>query len=97
MGFDRHDGAAEPTGCRWRRSQRLEYVGGIFDAFRTHGYCSNGRWIAQLTESLADQRNIDGTLHPNEAGHAFYAGRLAGALNADFYMAGDLNQPRPPR
>ena len=74
-----------------------KYVGGIFDAFRTHGYCSNGRWIAQLTESLADQRNIDGTLHPNEAGHAFYAGRLAGALNADFYMAGDLNQPRPPR
>lgn len=74
-----------------------KFVGGMYAAFRTHGYCAVDRWIVQLTESLAGQRNPDGTIHPNEVGHAFYAARLVAALTADLYTAGDLTKPRLPR
>lgn len=43
-------------------------IGGIADAFRTHGYCAADHWIVQLTESLAIQGDPLGTMHPNYAG-----------------------------
>jgi hypothetical protein len=74
------------------------FVGGIYDAFRTHGYCATDpeRWVVQITESFANQGNKDGTIHPNETGHAAYGARIAQSLTADFYAGGDLTKPRAP-
>ena len=84
--------AAGATRSGWK------YVGGIYAPFGPHGYCSTDRWIVQLTESLAGQRNPDGTIHPNRLGHAHYGNRIAATLTADFYPeAGDLTKPRLPR
>ena len=84
--------AAGATRSGWK------YAGGIYAPFGPHGYCSTDRWIVQLTESLAGQRNPDGTIHPNRLGHALYGQRIANSLTADFYpVAGDLSKPRLPR
>ncbi len=74
------------------------FVNGIYDAFRTHGYCAidSQRWIVQATESLRNQHNKDGTIHPNRPGHVEYGARLTAALTADFYAGDDFSRPRAP-
>ena len=74
------------------------FVGGTTSDFQNHGYCAvdSQRWIVQVTESLRNQHNKDGTIHPNRAGHLDYGSHLSTALTADFYTAGDLNKPRAP-
>jgi lysophospholipase L1-like esterase len=44
-------------------------VAGISADFRTHGYPSTTPWIRTLGQSLQMQGNVDGTFHPNAAGH----------------------------
>jgi len=74
------------------------YVGGIYNDFKNHGYCAidSQRWIVQLTESLLNQHNQFGTIHPNRLGHVDYGSRLSTAMTADFYAGGDLTRPRAP-
>jgi hypothetical protein len=50
--------------------------------FRTHGYPSTSRWIRTLGESLAMQGDVDGTFHPNAAGHLDIAGNLLATYQA---------------
>ena len=45
-------------------------VTGAQEEFRRHGYCSSSSWIVGLAESLGNQGDINGTLHPNRRGHA---------------------------
>ncbi len=44
-------------------------VRGISADFRTHGYPSTTPWIRTLGQSLLMQGDVDGTFHPNAAGH----------------------------
>jgi len=56
------------------------YVGGIADAFRTHGYCASplagdlsGRaWVVKAPESILTQGDPAGTAHPDLDGQAVY-------------------------
>jgi hypothetical protein len=68
------------------------------DAFLVQGYCSPLRKVVQLRESLINQGNADGTLHPNAEGHLSYAAWIAGWLAQDFYPGPPTdNTPREPR
>jgi GDSL-like Lipase/Acylhydrolase family len=58
------------------------YVGGIADGFRGHGYCADHPWFVGLGDSVLKQENPDGTLHPNRSGHSHTAARLVDALEA---------------
>ncbi|MBN9164611.1 MAG: hypothetical protein BGO98_41730 [Myxococcales bacterium 68-20] len=58
------------------RDAGFEFVGGVWNAFRGHGYCASDaqRWVRRATESSAIQgptlhKNTKGTIHPNFAGY----------------------------
>jgi hypothetical protein len=57
-------------------------IDGIEEGFRGRGYCAEprNRLIRTLVESLAMQGGIDGTFHPNWAGHVVYGDRIYGKL-----------------
>ncbi|MEJ2141183.1 MAG: hypothetical protein P8Y24_02305 [Gammaproteobacteria bacterium] len=60
------------------------YVGGIADAFRTHGYCSSpglgdgigDAWVVKLPESEVSQGDHLGTAHPDRTGQGVYGDRI---------------------
>lgn len=59
------------------------HVGGIADAFLTHGYCAgtilgegSPSWVVGLGESVVNQSDISGTVHPNALGHILYGQRI---------------------
>src|SRR2546427_3806537 len=63
------------------------YVGGVMAAFNGHGQCAGDqKWVNGLASSHDTQGNLDGTLHPNVAGHIAIANRL------DYFIS-----QRPPR
>jgi Tol biopolymer transport system component len=72
------------------------YVGGVVNAFLPHGYCANDRWVVRFSESLVSQGDIEGTLHPNAAGHGEYGTLIEGTLGPDLYQGGALQSPRRP-
>ena len=72
-------------------------IGGIYDGFSTHGLCAREHWIVRLQESFLAQGDPSGSVHPNQAGNAFYGMRIADDLREDFYEDGDLDLPRSPR
>lgn len=39
--------------------------------FARHGECANNSWVRNLSQSLAIQHDLHGTLHPNGLGHLF--------------------------
>ena len=60
-------------------------VTGPAERSRTHGYCvddSAARWFVTYDESLRNQGNENGTLHPDEAGHADTARLVVAELKA---------------
>lgn len=60
-------------------THKWHLVGGIEDAFRTHGYCAtpaDNRWVVSLGESGEIQGDQLGTGHPNPAGQQTYAARI---------------------
>ena len=61
------------------------FVGGIADAFRTHGYCSSSNWVVKLEESAIQQAGFSGVVHPNLAGQQAYAAKIEAALVRAFY------------
>lgn len=77
------------------RYTRWEPVTGIQQDFLTHGYCADpgpigifgDSWVVKAPESLALQRDIFGTGHPNTPGQADYRNRMYARLVA-------LNPPR---
>jgi hypothetical protein len=71
-------------------------VDGVANGFRTHGYCANDRWVRQLRDSLAMQGNMNGPLHPNEAGHLFTSQLVLAKMLEDLYDAdGSPRAPEP--
>jgi hypothetical protein len=51
------------------------YVGGVSNAFRTHGYCARpDSWIVHIVRAFL-RRNTNGIFHPNDLGQGAY-GRL---------------------
>ena len=84
------------AGARAAQSAGWSYVGGIHAGFGTHGYCADDQWIVRFGETLQSQGDINGALHPNEAGNVFHGLRIAEDLTKDFYIGGDLSSPRKP-
>jgi hypothetical protein len=78
------------------RRNGWQVVMGAASGFIGHGYCANDqqRWIRTFGESLDYQGGIDGTLHPNEAGHGWYRDALFSAVSVDVMCEDGL--PRPP-
>lgn len=73
------------------------FVGGMADAFRLHGYCSSQSWVRRIEDSVVLQLNHNGSVHPTAAGHAAYRDFLHAALVQDLYAGGDLSKPRDPQ
>ncbi len=74
--------------ARAARTYRWTLVRGLSADFRTHGYPSTSPWIRTLGQSLQMQGDVDGTFHPNAAGHediavhlmATYMGTIGGGV-----------------
>lgn len=64
------------------------YIGEIASGYATHGYCADETWIVRLTQSVATQVDLNGTLHPNHAGYAYTGGIIAAQLEADLLEDG---------
>ena len=90
------------TGIPW------QYIGGIADAFKTHGYCAKDNWIntasqAVLTEGpnngptdwLFGTTSTKGTLHPNLAGQQAIAHQLLNWMKPDLIPAPGPSGPPP--
>ena len=69
-----------------------QFVTGLVDRFGTHGYCAARHWIVHSEESMANQGNIDGTLHPNALGHAALGDLLFQKLALDLSVSGSHPQ-----
>jgi hypothetical protein len=67
-------------------------VGGLAQAFRGHGYCSNDSWIVSWSESWARQSNQDGAFHPNRDGHQVYGDAIYRQLRSELLVP----PPAPP-
>jgi len=71
------------------------YVTGIADKFSgedpetiAHGYCAEDeRWVRTFNDSWKIQGNQNGTAHPNQLGHSWYAKRLVLALQENGVIA----------
>lgn len=63
------------------------------EAFRRHGYCAGSAgWVVKYEQSLAYQGNINGTMHPNRAGHRQLGALATRLLLRDLLPGGT---PRP--
>jgi lysophospholipase L1-like esterase len=79
--------ALDAAVARAAKAGHWTLVRGISADFRTHGYPSTTPWIRTLGQSLEMQGDVDGTFHPNAAGHrdiaahfqASYLGTIGGA------------------
>ena len=70
------------------------YVGGIAEAFRTHGYCTPApkSWVVHADESIRWQNDLDddeedadtsGTAHPDPDGHGVYRDAIVAAIKGE--------------
>jgi len=59
---------------------RWHLVSGIASQSTTHGVCSTGSWFVDVRQSLIEQHDVRGTLHPNRQGHQAMAGMVVSAL-----------------
>lgn len=73
------------------------YIGGIADGMRGHGYCTDDdeRFFVRATESLVQQGDTEGTIHPNTRGHAVYADVIAAEVVANTLERQGPLVPRP--
>ena len=71
------------------------FVGGAQGRFHDHGYCAGDEsWIVTLSESLLNQGDIQGTLHPNREGHEQLASIVYPVVRRDLYPGGKARAPR---
>jgi hypothetical protein len=62
---------------------RWHYVDGVVKAFRGHGYCAgDASWHVGLLDSIYQQGDLYGTVHPNHDGHKATAGRIIATYDA---------------
>ncbi len=54
-------------------------------SFGSRGYCDEARWIVTGPESVDKQENINGGLHPNEAGHIAIGEGVEAAVRLKLY------------
>lgn len=59
------------------------FVSGTSNRFARHGYCAvdDQRWVVRLKDSLDDQGDTNGSVHPNQFGHVAMADVVAPALD----------------
>jgi lysophospholipase L1-like esterase len=55
-------------------------VSGIASQSTTHGVCSTRPWFVDVSQSLIEQHDVLGTLHPNRQGQQAIAGLVVSAL-----------------
>lgn len=75
-----HEHLSQPLNATGRGLARIlgwGYIDSIAAGFREHGYCAEEPWIVRYHESWVRQGDDRGTLHPNRAGQAFIARRIA--------------------
>lgn len=100
--------ALDAAVARAARTDHWSLVRGLSADFRTHGYPSNAPWIRSLGQSLMMQGDVDGTFHPNAAGHqdiaahlmATYlgtAGEAGSEMSVDYRKNGDASRNSYPR
>lgn len=68
----------------------------IASATRNHGYCAENNWSVTLPESLINQQDYYGAVHPDSNGQGVYAQAIFSHLVADLYPAGVEQAPRAP-
>jgi lysophospholipase L1-like esterase len=70
------------------------FVHGPVDTFATHGFCTSlsRRYMNTLKDSMDRQGDVNGTMHPNVAGHQAYADALIRQATLDFNL--QLETPR---
>ncbi len=59
------------------------YVGGIMAGYRSpegRGYCADDPWVLRGEDSLSNQGDEMGTVHPCARGHALYGDRIAASI-----------------
>ncbi len=84
-------------------SHGWNYINGIYDLYGEegrfgHGYCATDNWLVRIRDSLRNQFNKEGTMHPTEDGNLASASEfIAPLLISHFYSDSDLNRPRPPQ
>ena len=59
---------------------RWKAVPDLTEPFRLHAYCDSPSWFNRLEHSAAGQGDVNGTAHPNAAGHAKYASLLRSVI-----------------
>jgi hypothetical protein len=62
-------------------TQGWHFVGGIADAFHTHGYCANDHWLVRMQDTFPIEAYYSGMLHPTPSGQAAYRNAVLPALN----------------
>ena len=70
-----------------------DYVGGIRDMFINHGYCATDHYVVQLSESVWNQSNKEGSFHPNNLGQDVYARRLDNRIANTLGLMGYVAPP----
>lgn len=78
--------------CEIAQERGWNYVGGIADSFRDHGWCAHGNWINTIGESISAQGHYRGRVHPNERGYEQIGKAVAGAIKMKLLGVG----PPPP-
>lgn len=76
------------------KKHKWRLVSGNAAGFRTHGYCSKDPWIVGLTESFAQQGDVNGTLHSTTRGNTFQAARAVSVIRDQLYAGGRTRAPR---
>jgi hypothetical protein len=60
---------------------RWNAVPDLAQPFRPHAYCDHPSWFRSLEQSVSGQGDLNGTAHPNAAGHLQYASLLRSAIH----------------
>jgi len=66
----------------------------VTTGFLGHGYCAKpGRFFIHCEESLMNQGDIEGMLHPNAQGHEVYESEIRRVLHRQLILKSTSNQP----
>lgn len=74
---------------------RYRFVAGIAAAFKGHGYCSSKPYWTGAEQSLRQQLDGDGVMHPNETGYKVIADIVAKALAEELRRPNERVPSRP--
>lgn len=72
------------------------FVSGIYDAYRTHGYCAEVPWVVRGHETFLTQGDEKGIAHPNALGLTHNGEEILKVLMGDLYPIGLNGEPRAP-